>query len=264
MHSLSLIRLSCLIAGVTLLISSCTKTVTNDPPAVSKSRILGFKIANSATPISGIVDGSDNTITVYLPPASYLTILEPQITLSEGATVTPASGTFIEDLAGYFAKGRTLQYTVTGADKSVTTYTLKLISQQPALAFEEISTDAANPVTFNQMLSSVSNNLVLYTKTPYLFSLSATVSEAVGRVWLVAADNKEYPMVTGAAYAPSFASAQTSPASYANISLGGVQGFNPQNPGANKNAPPAGLYRIKVQYYSRITTLNNPIRIVYE
>lgn len=263
--SLPFLRWAFLLAGVALFTGSCTKTVTNDYPAASQSRMLSYQIANVATPISGVVDESDHTITVYLPPTMYLTILEPQITVSEGATVNPVSGSYIEELADYFAKGRTIQYTVTGADNSSTTYTLKILSQQPALAFEEVSNDTANPVTYNHMVSHVSNDIILYTKTPYLFSESGTVSEAVGRVWLVAAaDGKEYPMVRDQTKAPSFAGAQASPASYVNISLGGVEGYDLLQPGVDKNSPPAGLYHIKVQYYSQITTLNNPIKIVYE
>lgn len=248
-----------------LLLAACTKTVTNPYPEQSKSRILSYKIVNSATPIIGVVDDNDHTITVYLSPTTYLTLLEPQITVSEGATVTPVSGTLIENMLEYFTKGRTIQYTVTGTDKTTTTYTLKIISQQPELAFEEITTDPANPVTYNHSISWYTNSFAVYTTTPYLFSPSGTVSSAVGRVSLLAENGTEYPMTTDGPGAPAFGGAgPATPLSYVNVTLGGIVGYNLLTGGADQTSPPPGLYRVKIQYYSRTYTLKNPIKIIYQ
>lgn len=257
-------RLSAFLAGLCLLLAACTKTVTNPYPEQSQSRILSYKIVNTTTPIIGVVDENDLTITVYLSPTLFLSILEPQITVSEGASVSPASGTFIENLAEYFAKGRTIQYTVTGKDKSVSTYTLHIVSQQPPLSFEEVTTDPANPVTYNHSISWYSNSIAIYMTTPYLFSASNIVSQAVGRVSLVSENGTEYPMTSDGAGAPAFAGADVTSYSHVVVSLSGVIGYNLLTGGADQTSPPPGLYRIKVQYYSRITTLKNPIRIIYQ
>lgn len=253
-----------LIAGALWLLAACTKTTVNPYPQQSQSRILGYRIVNASTPITGVVDENDHTITVYLSPTMFLTILEPQITVSEGASVSPASGTFIENLTDYFAKGRTIQYTVTGKDKSVSTYTLHIISQQPPLSFEEVTTDPANPATYNHSISWYANSIAIYTTTPYLFSPSAIVSQAVGRVSLVAENGTEYPMTSDGAGAPSFTGAGATSYSHIIVNLSGVIGYDLLTGGANQTSPPPGLYRIKVQYYSRITTLKNPVRITYQ
>lgn len=253
-----------LLAGFLWLLTACTKTTTNPYPSPSQSRILSYKIVNTATPITAVVDDNDHTITVYLGPTLFLSILEPQITVPEGASISPASGSFIENLADYFAKGRTIQYTVTGKDKSVSTYTLHIISQQPPLSFEEVTTDPANPVTYNHSISWYSNSIAIYTTTPYLFSPSNIVSQAVGRVSLVAENGTEYPMTSDGAGAPAFAGAAVTSYSHVIVNLSGVIGYDLLTGGANQTSPPPGLYRIKVQYYSRIATLKNPIRIIYE
>ncbi|NII25934.1 hypothetical protein HB364_12635 [Pseudoflavitalea sp. X16] len=253
-----------LIAGFLWLLTACTKTTTNPYPPQSQSRILSYKIVNTTTPITGVVDDNDHTITVYLGPTLFLSILEPQITVSEGASISPASGTFIENLADYFAKGRTIQYTVTGKDKSVSTYSLHIISQQPPLSFQEVTTDPADPVTYNHSISWYANSIPIYTTTPYLFSPSNIVSQAVGRVSLVAENGTEYPMTADGAGAPAFAGAGVTSYSHVIVNLSGVIGYDLLTGGANQTSPPPGLYRIKVQYYSRTTTLKNPIRIIYE
>ena len=254
-----------IMASLALFLAACTKTVTNPYPELSKSRILSYKIVNTATPIIGVVDDNDRTITVYLSPTTYLTLLEPQIMVSEGATVTPVSGTLIENMVDYFTKGRTIQYTVTGTDKTITTYTLQIISQQPELAFEEITIDPANPETYNHSISWYTNSITVYTTTPYLFSPSGTVSSAVGRVSLLAENGTEYPMTTEGPGAPAFGGAgPATPLSYVNISLSGVVGYNLLTGGADQTSPPPGLYRIKILYYSKSYTLKNPIKIIYQ
>lgn len=245
-------------------LSACTKTVINAYPAPSKSRIENFTIVNAITPIAGVVDDNDHTITVYIPPTQFLSILQPAITLAEGATVSPASGAFIDNLADYFAQQKTITYTVTGSDKTVTTYTLKIISQQPPLSFNEVTTDTANPVTYNHSLSSYTNIIVIYTSTPYPFSPSATEMAAAGRVSLVSASGREHPLISNGEGAPFFAGSSSVTYSYVSVPLGSVVGYNKATSGADQMSPPPGLYWIKIQYYSQITTLKNPIKIIYE
>lgn len=132
-----------------LLAVSCTKTDTIAPPELSQSRLLEYKIVNvQGSPIAGSISEADSSITVYLPAYLQLITLEPQLKVSEGATVTPASGTLVEDLLDVFQKGRDIRYTVTGKNGSKKTYTLHINVQQAPIVLTELST-ADNIRNFN-------------------------------------------------------------------------------------------------------------------
>lgn len=121
--------------------AACTKTETIEPQAEGQDRILTYNIVNvQGEPISGAVNDRDSSITIYLPFYRQLVVLEPEITVSEGATVTPASGTLIEDLLDVFHSGRDIKYTVTAKDGSKRTYTLRIVVQQPDVVLDELST----------------------------------------------------------------------------------------------------------------------------
>ena len=124
-----------------LLITACTKTDTIAPPELSRSRMLEYKIVNvQGDPIIGTINDEDSSITVYLPFYLQLLTLEPEITVSTGATVSPASGTLVEDLLDVFRNGREIRYIVTGKDGSKKTYTLNINVQQPPIVLQELST----------------------------------------------------------------------------------------------------------------------------
>ena len=231
-----------------MLLAGCTKTITNPYEKDTRSRILSYKIVNMQTPVYGAINDSLKTITVYLGPDVYLDVLEPEIKVSEGAMVSPASGTFIEDMMDYFTNGRDIQYIVKGADGATATYTLKIISLQPELSFKEVSPDAENPVTYLHRYSYFTNfNVInLEPEVPFLFNENRYLNVA-----LVAADGtgKEYP----------FAEGSTNHGSNLYCDLAYIVGYAK----GVTDAPPAGLYYVKVRYYSKITTLQYPVKITY-
>lgn len=144
-----------------LLTTACTKTDTIAPPELSQSRMLEYKIVNvQGEPITGTIDQADSSITVYIPFYLQLVTLEPQITVAAGATVTPASGTLIEDLMDVFQNGRDIKYIVTGKDGGKSTYTLKIAVQQPPIVLKELST-ADNIRNYNIRAAATSLRIVL-------------------------------------------------------------------------------------------------------
>lgn len=144
-----------------LLITACTKTDIIAPPEISQSRMLEYKIVNvQGDPIIGTINDADSSITVYLPFYLQLVILEPEIKVSGGATVTPASGTLVEDLMDVFQNGRDIKYIVTGKDGSKKTYTLNIEVQQPPVILEELST-ADNIRNYNVRTATLSLRITL-------------------------------------------------------------------------------------------------------
>lgn len=111
------------IAGFLLFLGSCKKTIGLDPLPLNK--ILEYKVANMAdTVLYGIIDDSDNTITVYVPFYYGLSLIDPEIKLSEGASLT-------EPILPVNINDDTQTYTVKGADGSTNTYKLKIAQQNP-------------------------------------------------------------------------------------------------------------------------------------
>ena len=62
------------------------------PKAISERAILEFKIGNS----KGVINEAKKTITVTVEQSANLKALAPEITVSENATVTPASGEVVD------------------------------------------------------------------------------------------------------------------------------------------------------------------------
>lgn len=150
-----------LICGISILTAACTKTDTIAPPELSQSRMLEYKVVNvQGDPIVGTINDQDSSITVYLPFYLQLLTLEPEIKVSTGATISPASGTLIEDLLDVFQNGRDIKYLVTGKDGSKRTYTLNIRVQQPSIVLKELST-ADNIRNYNVRSSSPNLRIVL-------------------------------------------------------------------------------------------------------
>jgi hypothetical protein len=132
-------------------ISSCTKTEIIAPPAEAQNRILSYKITSVPTgeqPVVGSVNDTDSSITVYLPSYFLLEVMLPEITVSEGAAVTPSSGAVVENLLQYIQSGEIITYKVTGKDGSIRNYSLHIISQQPPTTVNELTADGAAPTEF--------------------------------------------------------------------------------------------------------------------
>ena len=83
--------------------------------------ITAFSITVDGTAYSGTIDNSEGLVSVRVPKGTDLTALTPTITVSENATIDPASGTE-EDFSD------SVSYTVTAEDTTTTkTYTVVVI-----------------------------------------------------------------------------------------------------------------------------------------
>lgn len=226
--------------------AACTKTETIDPAPEAQNRILTYSIVNvQGDPISGVVNDRDSSITVYLPFYRQLIVLEPEITVPEGATVTPVSGTLIEDLLDVFRNGRDIQYKVTAKDGATRTYTLRIVAQQPDVVLNELSSE---------------DNVAEYTidtKTPYsTISFSITGSgfmenNELMKVVLVDEDGKELaPLVMGS----------TNTGNIHSVSLYISYHGDPM-PEIIQQLAATGLYKIRVYSYGKSATTQFPIRI---
>ena len=74
---------------------------------VPPNRMLEYKIGSvpfGEEPLYGAIDDYDSTITVYLPEKYGLLVYTPELTLPEGATVSPASGTTVTNLLAMMRK----------------------------------------------------------------------------------------------------------------------------------------------------------------
>ncbi|TDQ09782.1 hypothetical protein [Pedobacter metabolipauper] len=124
-----------LICALLALISfaSCKKNMSL--PEQPNSKILEFKVPVSDGMISGAIDETDKTITVYIPFFYQLDVIDPVIRLSEGAKLS-------EEILPVDVLNDKATYTVTGADKSTTTYKLIIKMQQMGpLVVSEVSTE---------------------------------------------------------------------------------------------------------------------------
>lgn len=84
-----------------------------EPEPSSEKKILTFKIGTAV----GVVDESDHTVEVEVPYGTTVTALEPVITVSDKATVSPASGTATDFTSP-------VTYTVTAEDETTQAYTV--------------------------------------------------------------------------------------------------------------------------------------------
>ncbi|MFT3824978.1 MAG: hypothetical protein QM731_13730 [Chitinophagaceae bacterium] len=111
-------------------------TVYDTLTTLSQSRIITYKVANSGEhSIYASIDDTKKEITVYLPHYYQLDYLETEISLPEKATISPSPA----ELVPVFSTSP-FTYTVTGKDGSKSTYTVRIIIQQPEIKLTERST----------------------------------------------------------------------------------------------------------------------------
>ncbi|QNK62534.1 hypothetical protein H7F33_18665 [Pedobacter sp. PAMC26386] len=101
--------------------TACKKTI--NPPALSNSKILEYNVPVSDGNIAGVIDETDQTITVYIPFYYELNVIDPKVKLSAGASLK-------ETVEPIDILNDKITYTVTGADKTSTTYKLVIQIQQ--------------------------------------------------------------------------------------------------------------------------------------
>jgi hypothetical protein len=222
-----------------MLTAACTETETIEVPAQASNRILSYKITNVPDePVYGAVNDDKGTITVILPYYYYLTVIQPEITVSEGATVSPASGVLIDSITKKLAEGTNIEYIVTGKDGSKATYKLLLTTQQPDITLDELSPDPANPTvlyhskpaTFEfNFFDITGKNFIPQQELLGIFSTISYLNEQ-GNVVYTAVNGDNYTTRIGATV-----------------------------PSAEQ--VPEGVYRIRVTSYTRSATMKNPVKI---
>ncbi|RFS24796.1 hypothetical protein DVR12_06270 [Chitinophaga silvatica] len=235
------------LAAVLLIFSACTKTETIPFTPEADNQLLEYKIVNvQGTPIYGAINQADSSVTIYLPFYLQLTILEPELKVSDGATITPASGTMIEDLLDFFRNGRTIKYNVKGKAGNVKGYTLHIQVQQPDLTVKEITTDPANPVTYNIDMKAFFDSFS-FTLNGAGFASNLDMIKVV----LVDEQNKEYgPLDISQFNTTDLTTLSFSITQYKNMSSAILA-----------TLPATGLYKVRIYSYAKVATTQNSIRI---
>ena len=231
------------------LFSACKKTETIAPPALPSAQILEFSITNvpeTESAIRAAVDHQTGTVTVYLPAYLQLPVLMPDIKVTEGATVTPSSGTQINDLLTKIRKGEKLSYSVKGKDGSVKDYVLNIISQQPQTVVNELTADPAAPETYTLTTDPYTYIALKFTSE----NIIVENREEMVSIVLIDAAGNELPAIPGGG--PYYL--------YATHKAFEAQVYRSSPVYAALAAD--GLYKIKVYNYGQTVILNNPIRII--
>ena len=208
---------------------SCKKTAAL--PAQPQNRILQYKVTNVRdTAIYGAINDSSRTITVYLPFYLNLQVIDPDIKVSEDATLQ-------SDVAPVPVSDSLTTYTVKGKDGSTATYTLSIVIQAPPLVLQEISSATSTAVyPANGFVFSITGNFNTLDLNSFALSLASTTSA------------RSYTMAVISAYT--------------SISLanGVYTLLQPQIPADIDS----GLYRIRITLFGKNTaTISYPIRVYY-
>jgi hypothetical protein len=111
------------------------------PATLTGKSILGFAFPDVTPGIAGIVDEAAKTIAVTVPAATDVKALKPTITLSEGSTVSPATGE-----AQDFSKPVT--YTVTAGDGSKQVYTVTVTAKNLSFAVTDVDKEIEPNTSF--------------------------------------------------------------------------------------------------------------------
>jgi hypothetical protein len=123
---------------------ACTKTESFE--AILPNRITEYKVVNlQDTVIYGAIDNENNTITVYVPFYLGMAVIQPEITVEEGATLETEP--FPVEL-----ENTTQTYTVRGADGSRRTYQLRIVQQNTDSLSLIWSGEQPNAAPGNQIL----------------------------------------------------------------------------------------------------------------
>jgi len=143
-------KLLLIVVLMTAAVLSCTKHVDLTP--LPQNKILAYKVTNIPdTVIYGAVDEVEHTITVYIPFYYGLALIDPEITVSEGARLAGEAVPVPID-------ADSVTYTVKGADSSSNLYALKIMLQgTPALVLKWA--DASGPTAYpNSTLPAAGGN----------------------------------------------------------------------------------------------------------
>lgn len=221
--------LCCLL--ITSVFTACKKTM--DLPELSNTKITEYKVPVSDGTISGVIDESDKTITVYLPFYYQLDVIDPQITVSTGAKLSTAA-------APVDVMSETTTYTVNGTNNSSSTYTLKIeIQQLGPLAVIEPST------------ATTTAGWAIGAKTISIQGNFNTTDPTKIKVFLVGSDQVEHALIV---------SGQTSTVTPVILATGKTYTLSniqiPQNLAD-------GNYKVRVKVLRLTGETTNPIKLIY-
>ncbi|WP_183559748.1 hypothetical protein [Mucilaginibacter sp. SP1R1] len=100
---------------------SCKKTV--ELPVLPQNKIISYKVVNLPdTVIYGAIDEVEKSITVYVPFYYSLAVIDPEISVSDGAAIT-------DKIIPVSVDAPNITYTVKAKDGSTNTYKLKIVQQ---------------------------------------------------------------------------------------------------------------------------------------
>lgn len=171
-----------LVLSLTLLVtfSACSKK--DDSPQLSSGKDLTVFTIDTA---KGIIDAANHTVTLTMPASTDVTKLTPAITISDKATISPATG-----VAQDFTSPVT--YTVKAQDGSTQAYTVtvKKLSGAAILSFEislpyyEVAfageTDPTNELVIRIGLTDYQKSVATEVKPTITLSPGATIVPASG------------------------------------------------------------------------------------
>ncbi|WP_139275950.1 hypothetical protein [Sinomicrobium oceani] len=114
--------------------------------SVQDNRILEYRIGNvnDDYTIYSAIDDSTGTITVYLPAYYELGVIQAEIKLPEGTTISPDA-----DVPVPVFEEEPFVYEVTSAEGLKATYTVDIVIQQEDFSLNELSRNPDSPVSFS-------------------------------------------------------------------------------------------------------------------
>lgn len=141
-------------------LDSWTMTCAEDGTAVYGMSITNFEFTSLTSPVTGVIDECAHTISLTVPYGTDVTALAPAITISRGATVTPASGE-AQDFTNL------VTYAVASATTATSTYAVTVTVESPP-------PDITPPSIINYTLNGVADTITLDpTLTPLTLVLNA-------------------------------------------------------------------------------------------
>ncbi|MCQ4863047.1 alpha-N-acetylglucosaminidase C-terminal domain-containing protein [Pseudoflavonifractor phocaeensis] len=118
-----------------------------EAPAGSEKAVVSFTIPGQAG--ESVIDEAAHTVTVTMPAGTDLTALTPEITVSAGASVSPASGVEQD-----FTNGAA--YTVTAEDGTSQTYTVSVVLESaPTVPVTGVTLDMTSITLYSNRAGSV-------------------------------------------------------------------------------------------------------------
>lgn len=214
--------------------TACTKT--EDLPPLSQSQLLSFKVLTVDGELIGAVDQSNKTITIYVPFYYEFDVIDPIITVSEGARLK-------EEVLPVSVLADGIQYTVIGADKSETVYTLTVKLQQ------------LTPLTLRELSSSTSTaDMVIGANNIKVYGSFNTTDASKITIYIVDQEGNEYPTNANTGFGPASVAVTQNSSGVKEYSFGNIQIPQTLIP---------GLYYIRAKVLGQTGTAVYPVRMVW-